>query len=277
MCRLCRFAASSSVFSKDIEKTYVEDMDKLLATKKHEPSNPSIFTNLDDWMTFRFNFALFEPLTAVPNPKNYYQPMMVDGAKVRTDWSSGWTRSIGFLPDGSILIYTKATERASFGTEEWFRYFFLLKLEPSALEVTYEPPRFIIRAEDLKLKGTNMLNYMPAEHTFSFTFSHIATDKNVMRAEAVARSEFFKEMKRVGGKAGAEKEGAGQRSDFERYMVTTMHFTPHPLLMKLNMEAGFGSRIEFQNAVPGYLAEHFKELAARSGKKAAAGSEAGNV
>jgi len=268
MCRLCRFAATNAEYLGKAEKMLASDLDRLLVTKAHAPNSPSVFTNIKDWMTLKLSFALFDPLTAFPNPKSYYQPIEVDGEKMRVDWGPGWARSIAFLPNGKILIYTKATERDQFGgEEEWFRYFFLLEFDPSQLRITCEPPRFIIRADGVKLKGINLLNYMPAEHTFTFTLSHLATEKSAMRAEAAMQSAFYREILARGAKqTGDEKAAAAQKSDFERYLVTTMHFAPNPLFMLMSRQAGFETRFEMQNGVGEFLEEHLRPLAAKANK-----------
>jgi hypothetical protein len=86
-----------------------------------------------------------------------------------------------------------------------------------------------------------------------------------MRAEAATQSAFYKELIRHGAKPGTEVQPE-QKSDFERYVVTTPHFAPHPQFMLLSKQAGFESRFELQNAVPRFLKEHLEELAARSKK-----------
>jgi len=251
---------------------FAGDIDRLLVTKEKKPDNPSVFTNIANWATQRFDFPLFEPLAAFPNPKNYYQAMNVDGEKMRVDWASGWTRSIGFPPNGKILLYTKATERMPFNPEEeWFSYFFLVEFDPSELEIVCSPPRFIIRANEVKLRGTNLLTYMPAEHVFSFSFAHLATEKAAMRAEAATQSSFYKELIRRGAKPDAKVQEE-MKSDFERYVVTTPHFAPHPQFMLLSKQVGFESRFEFQNAVPRFLEEHIRRLSEKSKKPAEAHS-----
>ena len=268
MCRLCGFAATNAEYLGKAEKMLASDLDRLLVTKAHAPNNPSVFTNIKDWVTLKLSFALFDPLTAFPNPKNYYQPIEVDGERLRVDWGSGWTRSLAFLPNGKILMYTKSTEREAFKQEEdWFRYYFLVEFDPSELEIICEPPKFILRADKVKVSGTNLLTYMPVEHTFSFSLSHLATEKSAMKADAARQSAFYREILARGAKqTGDASAGVGQKSDFERYLVTTMHFAPHPLFMLLSKKAGFETRFEMQNDVGEFLLEHLKPLAAKSKK-----------
>lgn len=249
MCRLCTAASSigfDAIFQKDIEL--------LELTKGKEPSNPSCFTNIQNWQNSSFSSALFEPLMPFASPQNYYQPLFVDGQKVRSDWASGWTRSLSFLSDG-LLLYTKATQRQPFSQDEFFLFFFLVKFPYSSLRITNEPPRFILRAEEVELNGTNLITNQPTSHRFSFTFSHIATDKNAVRSQAVSQSKFVREV--VHRKP--SKEAYIPKSEFEKFTVTTYYFAPHPLLMKMHRELGYEQRFQLQNDVPKFLEEHFSK------------------
>ncbi|MDD5317515.1 MAG: hypothetical protein PHF51_02155 [Candidatus ainarchaeum sp.] len=261
MCRLCDFAHASTDYQELMERAFVSDLDRMIASKKDWPDNRFVFTNLAKWDKIRFDFALFEPLAAIPNPENYYQGVWVDSEKRGSSWESGWGRSFGFTRDGKLLLYTKATMHTKFRPEdEWFKYFFLVEFEPAQLSLVMNPPKFIIRADEVKLKGQNLLTNEESEHSFSFIFSHLATEKSAMLPEAVKQSAFYRKVLRRGK---PKKDDGEQRSDFERYTVTTPYYAPHPFLMQFFQELGYETRFDFQVAIPKFVEEHFSALGAR--------------
>jgi len=85
-----------------------------------------------------------------------------------------------------------------------------------------------------------------------------------MRADAVKESAFLREVLRRGPAEEKGKPGVGAKSDFEKYTITTMHYAPHPLLMRGFRQMGYENRFDLQLAVPEFLDEHFKALRASS-------------
>lgn len=262
MCRLCGYARENAAFRNDMLQSSLRDLDRLTRTKAQTPRNPSVFTNVPGWLALRFDFALFEPLSAFPNPQNYYQPLYVDGGKMRSDWQSGWTRSIAFLPNGNLLLFAKATEREPFDpSSEIFQYLFLVEFSPSELLVEHSPPKFVIRANEVKKEGINLLTNSRVSHTFSFSFSHFAIEKSAMRSGAIGASAFLRQVLRHGKKEEkGEPTPQAPRSDFEKYSITALHYAPHPLLMRGFREMGYENRFTLQLAVPQFLDEHLRKM-----------------
>ena len=255
MCKLCEFARSNKEYSEELRQYFVRDLNRILLTRQRTPDNPSIFSNLPNWAMIRFDFALFEPLAALPQPTAYFQPIFVDGQKVRVDWQHDWIRAIGFLPNGNLLLYTKAVGRERFRPDvEWLLYFFLVEFKREEVEVEIEPPKFTLRVDEVRKEGFNLLTNSRASHTFSFVFNHFATDKSIIRAEALKQSAFYLEILRMS----EEEKGRGE---FERYSVTTFHFAPHPLMMKRSKELGYAQRFELQNAMSAFVEEHMRTFA----------------
>ena len=259
MCRLCTFARTDEGYAGRVAHAAAEDAARLEATRLAARDNPSVFSNMPEAAEA---CARFEPLVAFPNPNDYYQPMDADGTRLGAGWSHGWGRGIGFPPDGSLLVYAKAAERVPFSHEESFSYYIQLRVSLSALAITCAPPRFIVRADALKIEGTNLLTGERATHEFSFTFSHLSTERSMLTRQAAFRSDFYRKvltsrhMHPTAASASPDAEG-----EFEHYLMTTPHFAPAPLLMLRSDGLGFESRFAFQNAVAGYLEEHLKGIA----------------
>ena len=240
---------------------FLRDMQRIIETKARVPDNNFIFSNIKDWMLQKFEFPLFETLAAFPNPQNYYQPIFVDGEKLRCDWQGSWLRSIGFLPNGNILIYTKSVVSERFNPEaQWFQFFFLMEFTPQELEIEFEPPKMLLRANDLKKEGINLLNGEPASHVFNFTLANMATDRSTARGDALEKSAFYKEILRRGRTQEQMAQDKMAKSDAEKFMVTTLHYAPHPLIMRLYKEFGYETRFSLQTSLPPLLQEHFKKL-----------------
>jgi hypothetical protein len=260
MCRLCAFAAESPEFAELFEQAFVADIGRMAETKRRARGRQFLFSNVGNLEEFMLDFALFEPLSALPNPNNYYQPMAIDGEKLGSAWSSGWQRGIGFTPDGSLLLYAKAVEREPFGSgAEWFKHFFLARFRPGEFELFHSPPKYVVKVDAPGVKGVNLLTQEPAGHSFDFTFSHFATAKSAMLPETVSHSAFYRNALR---RSGTGKEV--RRSDFEKFMVVTPHFAPHPFFMRLCAQAGYASRFAMQNDVPSLLDAHFSALGAKA-------------
>ena len=47
--------------------------------------------------------------------------------------------------------------------------------------------------------------------------------------------------------------------DMEGYAITVPHFSPHPYLLQLHAQFGFGSNRDFQEHVIDYFKEHLAE------------------
>ena len=245
-----------------MEGLFINDMKRLITTKSMAPDNPFLFSNVEKWMLQKFEFPLFEALAAFPNPQNYYQPIFVDGEKLRSDWQGSWLRSVGFLPSGNILLYTKAIVSERFNPEkQWFQFLFLVEFTPQELEVELEPPKMLIRANDVKKEGTNLITGEPASHVFNFTLAHMATDRSTARGDALEKSAFYKEILRRGRTQEQLDKDSKAKSDSEKFMVTTLHYAPHPVIMKLYKEFGYETRFSLQTSLPQLLEGHFKKLA----------------
>lgn len=262
MCKLCS-SPGIEPFSKEMESSFVSDMGRILRTKEKSPENRAVFTTSPEWLVRKFDFPLFEALGAFPNPQNYYQPITVDGERLRCDWQGNWLRSLGFLPNGNVLLFTKAVGHERFNPEsQWFYYFFLVEFTPQELEVEFEPPKMVLRADNVRKEGINLLTAEKDEHTFSFSLASLASEKSFIRADAAEQSSLYQELVRRGRtKEEAQKDGAGApKGDFERFMVTTLHYTPHPFMLKFFKEFGFESRYMFQSASFSLVEEHFRKL-----------------
>ncbi len=265
MCKLCEYARTNAAFRSDMAKGALADLDRFFKTKAHAPESTSLFSNMPGWAALKSDFALFEPLAAFPNPQSYYQPLYINGEKLRNDWQSGWTRSIGFLPNGNLLLFAKAVERGRFAAAlETFQHLFIVEFRPDELQVEYSPPQFTLRAEEVTKEGTTLISGAKVSHTFSFAFSHLAAEKSAMRADAIKQSAFLRQVLRRGK---TEEEAAKDRgitdapkSDFEKFIITTLHYAPHPLLMRGFKEMGYENRFALQMDVPKFLDEHFKRL-----------------
>lgn len=269
MCKLCEFAKANEAFRSDTAKATVEDINTLFRTRKMAPESASLFANFPGWIKLKFDFARFEPLAAFPNPQTYYQPLYVDGEKLRNDWQSGWTRSIGFLPDGNLLLHTKAVERGRFEPgADTFQHLYAVVFKPEELQIDYSPPKFTIRADEVKKEGVSLIGNTAASHTFSFAFSHLAIEKSAMRADAIRQSAFLRQVLRRGKTEdeAAKDKGITQapKSDFEKFSITTLHYAPHPLLMRGFREMGYENRFALQMDVPKFLDEHFSRLMAKA-------------
>ena len=263
MCKLCG-SPGMEEFSTAMEEAFVRDMGRIVQTKAKEPHNKAVFTNLPAWMLQKFDFPLFEVQAAFPNPQTYYQPIFIDGEKLRVDWQGGWMRSVGFLPNGNLLLFTKAVMHERFSPDvEWFQYFLLVEFTPKELEIEFEPPKMILRAHDVRKEGINLLTGERADHIFSFSLVNMATAKSVIRADAAEKSTFYREILRRGRSEDQMGKDAQAKSDSEKFVVTTLNYAPHPLLLKYFKELGYESRFAFQANASSLLEEHFRAVKAQ--------------
>jgi len=234
MCKLCDMIKNDNEYKERFSNFFQEIRSRL--------NSGVAFSNIQ--FPFEVDFPFFEPRMPLQIPSNFYQPVFVDGTRLRCDWSSGWIRAIGFV-DGIILI-THAFSKNGEGEKNI--YFYLVKFDKEDVNVSLDSK--IVISVNCEKDGKNLITGEAEKHRFSFTFTHQPTEKAMARRDRVMGSSLVKRI--YHGKIPQKP----LVFDWTEYVVTVPHFAPHSFLHQNFSKYGFSSAMEMQNAVTDFLREH---------------------
>lgn len=246
MCELCERLATDESHRQRIVDIYNKISERIKATKREpvEAEGVVAFTTMPFPL---MTFAIFEPRMALQLPSNFYQSMVVDGAKLRSDWASGWLRLVGFS-NGSLYLLTAGHRTKE--TREYLLHLHMVEFAKEEWSVAQEGAKITISVNNVKKNGINLLSDQPAEHTYSFSFVHQPTEHSFMPRDRVESSALVKSA--YHGKL-PQKPLA---FDWSQYVVTVPHFAPHGIIHQNYKSLGYSSAIEMQHAVTGMLRAH---------------------
>ncbi len=193
-------------------------------------------------------YPMFEARTAYAVPNNYFQNLTIDGERPGNSFAHGSMRSIFFAGERLVLFSKSVNFR---GGKEFFTSFILLHLEKGEYMHTQDVREIRLKA-DVEKPMKNLITGKVEKKRISFNFIHQSVDGRIVSKEQAAQSARFRKVYAKYG--GARMKSASM--DMEGYAITVPHFSPHPYLLQLHKEFGFGSNKDFQLHVADYFKEH---------------------
>lgn len=179
MCKICK---NSKIYQEKFNEIFLKIAQRAASTSQNEgvafstiPFPPQI------------NFALFEPRMALQLPSNFYQNVIIDGQRLRNDWSSGWLREIGFR-DGRLFFITHAFRFDKETNTEKILYLYIVEFEKEQWSAKEEAGKIVITVGDVRKAGKNLITGQIEEHTFSFSFTHQPTDRAIVPRDRIETS-----------------------------------------------------------------------------------------
>lgn len=254
MCDLCLLLEKDAEHAKKIQDLYKKINERLNATKEERARKTWGETWGEEvaFTTPNFplaTFALFEPRMPLQLPSNFYQPIVVDGKKLRSDWASGWIRAVGFKDDNLYLIaHAMRTSEA----KEYLIYLHMVEFKNGEYRAKEEGNKIVISVNEVK-EGIDLIADKPTKHTYSFSFVHHPTERAALPRDRIETSALVKSV--YHGKL-------PQRPlvfDWTEYVITVPHFAPYSIIHQNYKNYGYKSPMEMQNAVTNFLKQHLNE------------------
>ena len=242
MCYTCS-KLNNNAYTGALSKYMLEDVQRLVNTE-NGTENHLLFSQAD--FPFLEPFLYLEPRVALPKPTRYYQGIKVDNRELRTDWSSGSLRALGFKDDRIVLL-TKAAVK-SIGEAERLDHYLLLKLSKNEVKVS-EANSTITISFNGHADGVNIKSRKTEGHDIEFLFQHHNNENAIVPIAAINASAVYGGKVRVQGNTPI-------LSRFENYSVTVSHFAPHPIILQLHKELGYESALAMQRGVGAILKQH---------------------
>jgi hypothetical protein len=226
---------------------YTKINGRLEATKKTPAGGEIAFSSSATTLFPLLTTAIFEPRMPLQLPSNFYQPLLIDGQKLRGDWASGWIRLIAFS-NGSLYLLAHAFRTRE--TKEYLMFLHQVEFEKGEYTIAASGNKVVITVKDVKKDGIDLLTGRPASHTYSFSFTHQHTEKtmvprNRIESSALVRSAYHGKL--------AQKPLS---FDWTTYVVTVPHLAPHSFIHQRYKEFGYSNAMEMQNAVTELLKSH---------------------
>jgi len=252
MCKLCVAAKSSADYGKLMDSMQQSDTARLEFSKQMADEMKPISTRLYSSIKYpvKLIFPLFEARAAFSVPNNYFQPLMLGGERAGQAFAHGAMRSIFF--SGSRLMILSKTVNHKDG-KEFFTSFVLAHFEPKEFSHSFNGDEFAISA-DIEKPMRNLITGMLEKKKISFNFVNKAVKGRIISREQVLTSAQFKNVYSKYGGAMSKSSSI----DMEGYAITVPHFSPHPYMLQLHEQFGYGSNREFQEHAIDYFKEHLR-------------------
>lgn len=194
--------------------------------------------------------AVFEPRMQLQLPSNFYQSIIIDGQKLRSDWAGGWLRIISFNGDSLFLLAQGMRTREG---KEYLVYLHRVEFKQGEFVMKEEGNRITISVKNAKKDGINLLNDQPVSHVYSFTFIHQPTERAMVPRNRIEGSALIKTI----------YHGAMPQKpltfDWTAYVVTVPHLAPYHFMHQRFKDFGYESAMAMQNAVTGLLKQHLSK------------------
>lgn len=246
MCDLCTRLQSDPEHAQRIRDLYNRINERLKATKREPAGGEVAFTTMPFPL---LTMAIFEPRLPMQLPSNFYQSILIDGQKLRSDWGSGWTRLVGFSNDSLCLL---AHGMRTKETKEYLLYLHMVEFKKGEYSIAQEGGKIIITVKNVRKEGVDLLTDQPSSHTYSFTFTHRHTNKAMVPRDRVGNSALVRSI--YHGKLPQKP----LVFDWTTYVVTVPHLAPHSLVHQRYKELGYENAMDMQNAVTELLKAHVK-------------------
>lgn len=249
MCQLCAKAKMDS-YVTFIERMFEDDKARIENSKKMAQTLRPVARSLYSSMSWpvKLVYPMFEARTAYAVPNNYFQNIILGDERLGNGFAHGAMRSLFFAGD-RLVVFSKGV--SFHDAEEFFTSFLLLHLEKNEYKHVEGAGEIHISA-DLEKPMVNLVTGQVERKRIAFSFVHQSVRGRIVSKEQVVTSARFKE---VYGKYGGAQLKSGSM-DMEGYAVTVPHFSPHPYLLQLHSEFGYGDNREFQEHVEDYFKAH---------------------
>jgi hypothetical protein len=244
MCDLCRRLQEDKDFSARISDLYNKINERLKATKREPVGGEVAFSTMPFPL---LTTALFEPRMPLQLPSNFFQPMSVDGQKLRSDWASGWTRAIAFM-NGSLFLLAHGVRTKE--AKEYLLYLHMVEFKKGEYSITTDGNKITISVNNVTKEGIDLINDKNTQHTYSFSFVHQPTERAMVPRDRIEHSSLVQTV--YHGKL-PQKPLA---FDWTTYVVTVPHLAPHPFIHQKYKELGYVNAMEMQNVVTELLKAH---------------------
>jgi len=196
----------------------------------------------------KFLYPMFDARSAFSVPHNYYQPLSLDDERLGNAFAHGAMRSVFFVGKRLVLLSKSVNHK---GGKEFFTSFCLAHFEPGEFELSIKGEEASIHA-DIEKPMRNLITDKVEKKRISFHFAHKPIKGRIVSREQVMTSSQFKNIyKRYGGAMSKVSS-----IDMEGYAITVPHYAPHPYMLQLHQEFGYGSNRDFQEKVLDYFREH---------------------
>jgi hypothetical protein len=235
----------NSRYSNEYKGTAFIDSN-FLSSLDMEDINEKFKQELKEILINEFNHIWFEPRMQLQLPSNFYQSVIVDDQKLRSDWASGWLRVVSFS-GGYMHLLIHALVKKEDKEYNLFTYFLRFKL--SELTIEKNDVKIQISIKDAVKEGIDLQSGSRNSHKFSFSFVHQKTENSFVPADRLQSSGLFKSV--YAGKVAPKP----LTFDWMKYVITVPHFSFYSIIHQRYKEFGFTSPIEMQHAVTGCLKE----------------------
>jgi hypothetical protein len=251
MCRLCKIASENSEYLHLLEEMQYLDKRRMESSKdflEQFPSlNSSMYTSLK-WPA-KISSPLFEARAAFAVPHNYFQKLYLDSEPVGNHFAQGATRSIFF--SGKKLVVLSKTMGQETG-RPFLSSFLFTHFGKDEYEFRYDGKDLRISV-DAEKRMKNLVTKKVEKKAIKFTFVHQSLEGRIMSKQQAVQSAY---VKRVYGSHGRNVNSLFASSDLEGYVVSVAHISPHPFMLRLHEDFGFGSNRHFQENVMEYFSAH---------------------
>jgi hypothetical protein len=252
MCKICEIASLSSEYLALLEKMAGEDRLRFKATKEFVEKLPSLSRNLYtslNWPT-RLSVPLFEARAAFAVPHKYFQQLLLDGERMGNHFGHGATRSV-FFSGKKLVLFSKTVGQEA--GRPFFSSFLFTHFEPNEYSVAYDGKDMKI-AVDAEKPLKNLITGKVETKKIHFNFFHQNLEGKILSKQQAMQSSY---VKKILGKRGNVRTLFAS-ADLEGYVVSVSHFSPHPFLLRMHQDFGYGSSRQFQEHVLDYFKEHLK-------------------
>ncbi|MEM3408217.1 MAG: hypothetical protein QXT40_01740 [Candidatus Micrarchaeia archaeon] len=188
----------------------------------------------------------FEPRMQLQLPSNFYQSIIVDGQKLRSDWTSGWLRVVSFN-NGSLLLLAHGFVKKE--DKEYNLFLYQIEFKKEEYKVITEGNKISINVDNIIKEGIDLIGGNKVYHKFSFSFAHNPTERAFVPRDRIENSGLFKSVYQ--GKVAPKPV----TFDWSNYIITVPHFAFHSILHQRYKDFGFSSAIEMQHKVTDVLKE----------------------
>jgi len=254
MCRICDVAKNSPDYANLVQKMLEEDQARLEFSKQVsqelKPIKKFICSSIK-WPVKLF-FPMFEVRAPFSVPQNYFQNIVLDGERQGVAFAHGAMRSIFFSGENLIILSKIVNHREG---KEFFTSFILAHFESSEYSASVEGENVTIKV-DVEKPMRNLLTNEMEHKRISFNFVNTSVKGRIVTKEQIFTSSQFKGVYAKFGGASAKSASI----DMEGYAITVPHYSPHPYLLQLHQQFGYGSNRQFQeNLVKDYFLAHLKK------------------
>lgn len=252
MCRICEAVGTNADYAAFITKMVEGDRSRLESSKGLLSNFPSIskliYTSIK-WPV-KLNYPMFEARAAYCVPNNYFQSLYVDGERAGAMFSHGSMRSIFFAGE-DLILFSKTVSH--FEGKDFLTSFILANFSKKEFSHHLEGDNLTITVNTEK-KMKNLITDKIESKKISFNLINQSVKNRLMPRNQVLASAQFKAI--------YEKYGTAVNKvasiDLEGYAITVPHFSPHPYLLQLHKQLGFGSNRDFQEHVIDYFKAHLQ-------------------